>query len=396
MSRYWKHADAPQFWVYADLQSLLQSQLAASLGPTLLEAMGEALNGNERACVSALSAHAKELLGGGSEKAAMFALSLGAEGVRAARAACSSSLGQLERVALPNVEEAYGTGNGVIVILPDVVLVGASRLVEAALTPGVAANPLPEIALRADEQASFRFQLSQPAASGTAALSASQQQFSIAGALELASDAAADNLDKKLSMARSQAKLLTQAMTGDATLARLVDSIQIERRARTFQVRFELRGTPAEQARDLGTLTALGVHGARKYLVNAKAAEAKATLAKITKSYQVSLMDADAAKPKLKKLLSLPPVPAAVPRGAKYQSSPDDWKPWAAIQFQRAEPQYFQYEVVAAKDGKTADVLARGDLDGDGVSSLYRLKIELDAKTGQLTAQDLDETEPFE
>jgi hypothetical protein len=388
----------PQFSVYADLESLLQSPLAASLGPTLLEAMGEALNGNERACVSALSAHAKELLGGGSEKAAMFALSLGAQGVQAARAACSSSLGQLERVTLPNVEEAYGMGNGVIVILPDVVLIGATRLVEAALAPGVAAGvPLPEIALRAGEQASFRFHLPQPAASGSAALSASPQRFSIAGGFELATEAAADNLDKKLSMARSQAKLLTQAMTGDATLARLVDSIEVERRARTFQVRFELRGTPAEQARDLSTITALGVHGVRKYLVNAKAAEAKATLARITKSYQASLMDADSAKPKrAKKLLSLPPVPAAVPRGAKYQSSADDWKPWAAIQFQRAEPQYFQYEVVAAKDGKTAEVLARGDLDGDGVTSLYRLKIELDAKTGQLRAQGLDETEPLE
>jgi hypothetical protein len=89
-------------------------------------------------------------------------------------------------------------------------------------------------------------------------------------------------------------------------------------------------------------------------------------------------------------------VPAAVPRGAKYQSSVDDWKPWAGIGFKLDEPQYFQYEVVAAKDGKNAEILARGDLDGDGVSSLYRLKIQLDPKTGQLTAQDLDETEPFE
>ena len=92
----------------------------------------------------------------------------------------------------------------------------------------------------------------------------------------------------------------------------------------------------------------------------------------------------------------MPAVPAAIPRGAKYQSSADDWKAWAPIQFKLEAPQYFQYEIVAAKDGKSADVLARGDLDGDGQSSLYRLRIQLDPKTGQITAQDLDETEPFE
>jgi hypothetical protein len=398
VSRFWVFSAPPPIALYADLATLLHSELARHLGPALLEQLGDALGGAERGCVSVLAEHSKELLVGGDEHSGLVVLSLGAEGVKAARTACVGSLLPVARTTLAGADEAYSTGNAVIAVLPGVVLAGNQALVEAALAPVAKPTALPEqLALRDDEQLAFRVLRPQQDVSVVGAVSASERHFSISAQVQLPSDAAADQLDKKISTGRSQAKLLTQAMSGDATMARLVDSIKIERRGRGFQVQLELRGTPAEQARDLGTVAALGVHGARKYMVNARAAEAKMTLRQITKSYQLSLMDPAGAKPKQpKKLLSLPAVPAAVPRGAKYQSSPDDWKPWAGIQFKLDEPQYFQYEVVAAKDGKNADILARGDLDGDGVTSLYRLKIQLDPKTGQLTAQDLDETEPFE
>jgi hypothetical protein len=104
-------------------------------------------------------------------------------------------------------EEAYAAGNGVIAVLPGVVLSGAKSLVEAALAPGAEPAALPEqLALKGEQQLAFRF----------------------------------------------------DAVSGNATLARLVESIEIERRGRTFQVQLELRGTPTEQARDLGTVAALG------------------------------------------------------------------------------------------------------------------------------------------
>jgi hypothetical protein len=52
--------------------------------------------------------------------------------------------------------------------------------------------------------------------------------------------------------------------------------------------------------------------------------------------------------------------------------------------------------VVAAKDGKSAEILARGDLNGDGKTSLFRVKIQLDAKTGEITAVDHSEADPLE
>jgi hypothetical protein len=95
-------------------------------------------------------------------------------------------------------------------------------------------------------------------------------------------------------------------------------------------------------------------------------------------------------------LVSFKAVPPDVPHGQKYQSSAADWAPWKTIGFSIAEPQYFQYEVVAAKDGKSADIIARGDLDGDGQVSETRLSIELDVKTLQLTAKGIQERGPLE
>lgn len=138
--------------------------------------------------------------------------------------------------------------------------------------------------------------------------------------------------------------------------------------------------------------------GVRRYIQDAKTAEARNVIGEIAVAYGTALQEPPPAGKKAapKKLVSLPAVPATVPRGTKYQSSANDWQAWAPIHFSFSEPQYFQYEVVAAKDGKSAEIFARGDLNGDGKSSLYRIKIELDPKTGQLTASKPSETDPLE
>ncbi|HEY6462750.1 MAG TPA: hypothetical protein VIY73_21420, partial [Polyangiaceae bacterium] len=79
-----------------------------------------------------------------------------------------------------------------------------------------------------------------------------------------------------------------------------------------------------------------------------------------------------------------PAVPKAVPRGTKDQSTPADWKPWAPIKFSMESPQYYQYEVRAAKDGGSEDIFARGDLDGDGKESEFKLHVAIDRKKGVL------------
>jgi hypothetical protein len=182
-------------------------------------------------------------------------------------------------------------------------------------------------------------------------------------------------------------------------LAALAEPV-IHHRSPDFKAVFELREPVIDQARDLGVALGLGFYGVRRYLLNSKSAEAPSVIRQIAKTYAVSLHappEAGAGKRSpTKKLLSLPAVPATVPRGVKYQSSPDDWKAWAPIHFALTDPQYYQYEVVAAKDGKTAEIIARGDLNGDGKTSLFRVKLQLDTKTGELTAIDHTEDAPLE
>lgn len=398
VTKYWVVAQPQPVTLYADLAALLQSELVSGLLPAVVAQAGDALKGNERACLTALVEHSKELLLAAGESSGLAVMSLGTEGVKAARTACVGAVVPVERAAVRGADEAYSVGDGdVIAVMPGVVLYGSKSFVEAALDPAAKPSPVPaHFKLLGDQQVAFRADMPGKNVSANGAVGTSPEHFLITGQVQLPSEAAAEEVDKKISMGRSQAGMLLQS-AGGAGLGRLLNAVEIKRRGNAFDVRFDLKGSPTQQANDLGALAALGIHGVRKYMANAKAAEAKATLAQITKLYQATLNEANGAKPKKpQKLASFPAVPASVPRGSKFQSSADDWKAWAPISFKIDRPQYFQYEVVAAKDGKSAEVLARGDLDGDGQASLYRLKIQLDQKTGQLTAQDLDETDPFE
>jgi hypothetical protein len=67
-----------------------------------------------------------------------------------------------------------------------------------------------------------------------------------------------------------------------------------------------------------------------------------------------------------------------VPRGVKYTCTPDDWMPWDALKLTMDQPQYFQYEVKAAPDGMSADVIVHGDLNGDGKTSTFKLALHVD------------------
>ena len=60
-------------------------------------------------------------------------------------------------------------------------------------------------------------------------------------------------------------------------------------------------------------------------------------------------------------------------------------------------PQYYQYEVRAAKDGNSADIFARGDLNGDGKESEFVLHIAIDRKKDAMViGPNLQERDPEE
>ncbi|MCC6217459.1 MAG: prepilin-type N-terminal cleavage/methylation domain-containing protein [Polyangiaceae bacterium] len=145
----------------------------------------------------------------------------------------------------------------------------------------------------------------------------------------------------------------------------------------------------------IGVLAALAIYGVRKYITNAKTAEARNALGRMAKDSTSSfnregmaatvmglgestgivnrLCGAAAAK-----------VPAAKTsiEGKKYQSKPSEWSAgdketgWMCVKFSMADPQYYMYGYTAANptaDNGTFTCSAEGDLDGDQATSTFSL-----------------------
>lgn len=138
----------------------------------------------------------------------------------------------------------------------------------------------------------------------------------------------------------------------------------------------------------VGVLAVLGVYGTRKYIANAKTAEARNMLGLMARS-AVTAYEDEGAVPDAKDAHRICPsastaVPAskAMVSGKKYQSSPDEWTVdagknagFACLKVDMNMPQYFQYEYEATATSFVAR--AHGDLNGDGVYSTFELRGEV-------------------
>jgi type IV pilus assembly protein PilA len=154
----------------------------------------------------------------------------------------------------------------------------------------------------------------------------------------------------------------------------------------------------------IGVLAALAIYGVRKYLTNAKTAEARTGLGRLAKDAQVAY-ERENVTPGIIKLTEkadiahnlCPKATAKVPnadgdiKNKKYQSSPVEWNSngWQCLKFSMNDPQYFQYEYDAtttapATAGNKFTAHAHGDLDGDGILSDFTLPGELQDASGEL------------
>ena len=126
----------------------------------------------------------------------------------------------------------------------------------------------------------------------------------------------------------------------------------------------------------VGVVAAFGIFGARRYVLNAKAAEARVAVTAIAQGV------ARCSTPRGSVPESSPPVPAelSMVRAQRYQSAPDDWSHQAfrCSGFSLQNPQYFQYQWLRESDSGGM-VVARADLDGDGTAEV---QVELDVICG--------------
>lgn len=158
----------------------------------------------------------------------------------------------------------------------------------------------------------------------------------------------------------------------------------------------------------VGVLAALAIYGVRKYIANAKTAEARNSLGQIGKDAASAFAREGMAGAVLgvgsvagvnNKLCAsasgtIPAAGVGSIKGQKYQSAASEWSVdgtavhtgFACLKFSMTDPQYYMYSYArtgGATGGATGDgftATANGDLNGDDVISTFTLsgKIQID------------------
>jgi type IV pilus assembly protein PilA len=149
----------------------------------------------------------------------------------------------------------------------------------------------------------------------------------------------------------------------------------------------------------VGILAALAIYGVRKYIANAKTAEARNSLGQLGKdavtayaregmATAVLAVSGQAGVSNRLCLSAGHTVPSAIAKvkGQKYQSGPSEWQEaagtdqltgWNCVKFSMSDPQYFMYNYT--QTGTATDATgkfsgtAQGDLDGDGNPSTFTI-----------------------
>ena len=141
----------------------------------------------------------------------------------------------------------------------------------------------------------------------------------------------------------------------------------------------------------IGVLAALAIYGVRKYLTNAKTAEARTAVGRIAKDASSAwdrekmagaVLSAGGTADNTRSLCgaatnSVPSASTSI-QNKKYQSNPAEWNTgdsnngWRCLRFTMDGPQYFMYNYITA-DASNFTARAQGDLDGDGNLSTFDL-----------------------
>lgn len=176
----------------------------------------------------------------------------------------------------------------------------------------------------------------------------------------------------------------------------------------------------------VGVLAALAIYGVRKYIANAKTAEARNSLGQIAKDASSAYAregmagavlalggTADISNKLCASATKTVPAAKASIKGQKYQSSPSEWAVdaaalhtgFACLKFSMTDPQYYMYTYESSGTGVAGgwfNAMANGDLNGDDTLSTFILAGEIKtAGAGKgglevVVAPNIAETNPEE
>jgi type IV pilus assembly protein PilA len=169
----------------------------------------------------------------------------------------------------------------------------------------------------------------------------------------------------------------------------------------------------------VGILAVLAIYGVRKYLANAKTAEARNSLGQMGKDAATAFeresmagailatgSSAGLSRQLCKGAGATVPSSSASIKGSKYQSAPSEWNAdavgnsgFACLKFSMDQPQYYMYNYISGGGGTqnaSFQAMANGDLNGDGTLSTFSLIGSVNASIVLNVAPNITETQPEE
>jgi hypothetical protein len=288
-------------------------------------------------------------------------------------------------IEMAGAKQAYKTGNDVVAVGAGGIFVYAERsIAERALKGDNDGRALRAMELRANEYGVVDY--ASDGDKGHVSVVVSDQRFAANASLDFKDEESARSLMKFVgSMPTDAGKFFDAYAKPDerAMLDKLVRLVHAKADGHHVDLAFELAEPAADQGRDVGVVVNGAVRTVRKFVDSLTKMEATFKVDDIAKAI-VTDFDAQTTPFAKRKLRSFPAVPKVVPRGVKVQTKPDEWAAWSPIKFSITTPQHYQYEVKAAPNGESAEVIAHGDLDGDGKLSTFTLEMHIDRKAKQV------------
>jgi type IV pilus assembly protein PilA len=169
----------------------------------------------------------------------------------------------------------------------------------------------------------------------------------------------------------------------------------------------------------VGILAVLAIYGVRKYLANAKTAEARNSLGQMGKDAATAFeresmagtvlgtgVSSALSRQLCNSATATVPAGKASIAGAKYQSSPAEWNKdaataitgFACLKFSMDQPQYYMYGYAGGggASGSIFTATANGDLNGDTNLSTFSLTGTVNGALVLNVAPNIVETNPEE
>lgn len=364
-------ADAPVA-AYIDLASLSRTALWKSIVPKILESTTKDIAPADRECVSTVLAAAREVAFGDVNQGMVAVIHL--DPTQTEPQACfQARMPDAKKTVVPGANDAFELGEGLVAFEKGFVHVGDRDSVVAALAQKSAPWPA-TLSLGDEEQAAFA--LKGDLVEGHGSLVASPTLFQIAFEGKAKDEKTAQSLEQEATSLKTEGGR-------NPIAAMLGQHVEFSRTGTNVKLGFALKEPVEQQTADLARVVDFGEAMLNDYLGASKLVEVQEGLKAVVRAY---LTDFDKEDPKVpqskKRLASYPAVPKTVPRGTSVTLTAADWKAWNKLQLALPTSRY-QYEIKAAKDGLSAEIIARGDLNGDGKTSLFRIQLKIeDGKLG--------------